>query len=307
MSRKALTTPAKHADGRVTFQDVAQQFLTSRRVLGLSPTSIRSYADVLHYLETHGFPTRLDTLTVDDIEKYIAYLLDGGMKPVTVNGKLRTLKAMLGYAFTRGILPNNPMRRVKFLRHERTIIKAFDRTQIRKIIQTCDDGTFVGVREAALVYMMLDTGCRISELLGLRMGDIDAPHHRATVMGKGRKPRVVYYTHMTANALESYLENRGTLPHDIVFVSETNAPAKVRTVQDRLHDVGIRAGITGVRMSPHTFRHTFAKMYIQNGGDIFTLQKMLGHTTLDMVRKYVEMFGDDVSEAHAKYSPVDSL
>jgi integrase/recombinase XerD len=84
-------------------------------------------------------------------------------------------------------------------------------------------------------------------------------------------------------------------------------PVTKRTIQENIKTYGKMAQITGVRVSPPTFRHTMAKFYIINGGDIFTLQQILGHSTLDMVRYYVELFGTDIKEQHKKYSPVENM
>lgn len=84
-------------------------------------------------------------------------------------------------------------------------------------------------------------------------------------------------------------------------------PLSKRHFQERIHDLGKAALITGVRVSPHTFRHTFAKLFILNGGDAFSLQAILGHSTLDMVRHYVNLFSSDVQEQHKKYSPIENL
>src|SRR5690625_6910135 len=80
-----------------------------------------------------------------------------------------------------------------------------------------------------------------------------------------------------------------------------------KAVQDRIAKYGRMANITNVRCSPHTFRHTFAKMSIRNGADVFALQKILGHQTLDMVRTYVNLFSTEVAEAHRKFSPMENL
>lgn len=92
-----------------------------------------------------------------------------------------------------------------------------------------------------------------------------------------------------------------------LFITQDDMKMSRKNVQDRIRKYGRMAGITNVRNSPHTFRHTFAKMAVQNGANIFELQKILGHKTLDMVRVYVNLFSRDVARAHAKFSPVENL
>ncbi len=196
---------------------------------------------------------------------------------------------------------------IKFIKHEKNIIRTLETQHISSLLRQCADGTFAGVRDCSIILLLLDTGARASELLGLRVTDINTERGEAVVMGKGRKARRIFFSDRTGKATYLYLQERGNLTHDVLFVAESNEPLHIRSLQDRLKDLGNRAGITDVRVSPHTFRHTMAKLYIKNGGDIFTLQKLLGHTTIDMVRNYVEMFGDDVAEAHARFSPVDHI
>lgn len=94
---------------------------------------------------------------------------------------------------------------------------------------------------------------------------------------------------------------------DHVFLARDGRPLTSAAIQHALRRLGGRAGLDGVRTNPHTFRHTFANLYLLNGGDLFSLQKILGHTTLDMVRRYVNLDTDEVKRQHAQASPVDRL
>lgn len=115
--------------------------------------------------------------------------------------------------------------------------------------------------------------------------------------GKGRKERLAPFQSKMKSLLRKYVDIRGNIVvTDHLFVTVDNEPLSKRNIQERLHDYGVSAGMAGVRVSPHTFRHTFAKMYIKNGGDAFTLQAILGHSTLEMVRHYINMFSSDVVE-----------
>ncbi len=290
-----------------TFDNICTAFMEDRKRRGLAESSLRYYADVFHWAAVQGFPHEVTTVSLATIESWVSSILASGMKPVTLNSKLRAIKGVMRYAAERGLLSEDLMESIHYVKHERPIIKTLTATQIKSLLHQCNDGTFAGVRDQALLLMLLDTGCRASELLGVSLHDLDVSRRSAVVLGKGRKGRRVWYSERTGVALDQYLIERGKLAHDVVFVSEYNAPFSKRALQDRLKELGYRAGIKDVRVSPHTLRHTFAKMYVQNGGDIFTLQKMLGHTTMDMVRNYVEMFSEDVAAAHAKFSPVDSL
>ena len=116
---------------------------------------------------------------------------------------------------------------------------------------------------------------------------------------------------MTEARLPDYLAHSRPRPIgrdvDHVFLARDGRPLTSAAIQHALRRLGGRAGLDGVRTNPHTFRHTFAKLYLLNGGDLFSLQRILGHTTLDMVRRYVNLDTDEVKRQHAQASPVDRL
>ena len=116
---------------------------------------------------------------------------------------------------------------------------------------------------------------------------------------------------MTEARLPDYLAHSRPRPIgrdvDHVFLARDGRPLTSAAIQHALRQLGGRAGLDGVRTNPHTFRHTFAKLYLLNGGDLFSLQNILGHTTLDMVRCYVNLDTDEVKRQHAQASPVDRL
>ncbi|MNP31446.1 Tyrosine recombinase XerC [compost metagenome] len=154
---------------------------------------------------------------------------------------------------------------------------------------------------------MLDTGCRLEELEGIRIDNIYWKERQIKVYGKGRKERLVPFSPRLDEHLRQYIAYRGLLDHDFVFVNIDNKPFRRRGIQQTIRNIGAGSGVTGVRVSPHTFRHTFTKMYIMGGGDAFSLQKILGHTSLDVVRIYVNLFGVDLSGQHLKYSPLNRI
>jgi integrase/recombinase XerD len=106
--------------------------------------------------------------------------------------------------------------------------------------------------------------------------------------------------------LKRFMKIRGDLDHDYLFIGRSNKPLKNKSIQDRITLYGNMAQINK-RVSPHTFRHTFAKFYITNGGDAFSLQQILGHTSTEMTRKYVLLFGTDLRQMHRKFSPIEGM
>lgn len=124
-----------------------------------------------------------------------------------------------------------------------------------------------------------------------------------------RSPRMVPFSSRTGQALLEYARERakGLLRAPHFFLGRTGKALERNKIRKLVLQYGTRAGIYGVRVSPHTLRHTFAVLYVRGGGDSFSLQEILGHLTLDMTRHYVHLARHDVADQHKKFSPMDTL
>lgn len=158
-----------------------------------------------------------------------------------------------------------------------------------------------------LVMLFIETGVRVRELCDIKLTDIVWEDGAIKTDGKGYKQRLVPIQVTMKKQLQKYVKLRGELDTDSFFVSIDNRPIKIRSVQEQMAAYGKTANITGVRCSPHTARHTFAKMSVQNGADVFALQAVLGHAGLEMTRVYVNMFSGEVNAQHRKFSPLEGL
>ena len=158
-------------------------------------------------------------------------------------------------------------------------------------------------RDAALVRFMLDTGCRAAEVCGLLAADVDWQERRAMVLGKGRKERYVFFSPGVAEAMRRYWaeERPGRTPY--FFESEASRAGRPLTPSGLLAMCKRFGKIADVHVHPHKFRHTFAIAYLRSGGDVFSLQKRLGHTTLAMSEHYAKHLTDDLQREHDEHSP----
>ena len=205
-----------------------------------------------------------------------------------------------------GLLDQNPIDRVDKPRRRRAVISTFSPEEVESILATCRND-FVGVRDRAIILTLLDCGLRASELCGLRLEDIDWREQTLLVVGKGDKERIVPFGSAVRRVLGEYIGRRGDLPCRELFVSVYGEPINRHRLRAIVRRRCEAAGIKGVRCSPHTFRHTFAVMFLRAGADAFTLQKLLGHSDLAMTRRYCELSRTDVLEKHRLFSPADRL
>jgi len=161
-----------------------------------------------------------------------------------------------------------------------------------------------------MILLLLDSGIRLSELIGLQMDNIDFLQSFILVNGKGNKERVVPFGSQVRRTLRRYIMHFRPEPDstrtDEVFLTEDGLPLKPRAVQSMLLRLSKKAKMSGVRCNPHRFRHSFARQYLVAGGDIFSLQKILGHSSLEVVRMYVNLITSDILMQHRKFSPVDN-
>ena len=159
-----------------------------------------------------------------------------------------------------------------------------------------------------MVLTFVDTGLRLSELAGIQRCDLDFDNGTIKVMGKGAKERRVHISQETQKSILRYLLRRRDDGLPCLWVTEQHKPVHPRGISSMIRRLGKLAGITGqVRTSAHTFRHTAAIQYLRNKGDQFTLQIMLGHSTLEMTKRYVSTLGvEDMLKVHQTASPVEN-
>jgi integrase/recombinase XerD len=209
------------------------------------------------------------------------------------------------------MIDRSPFAGLKLPKPPQKTIPIFTEAQIEAMLKAIDTSTHEGFRNSLLVQLYLDTGCRLSEVTNLRPDDIDWQMRTIKVLGKGKKERVVPMGSKVTKLLWQYIEKHRAQPaipeYDHVFLTRYGDPLTNRCVERIFKKIGKKAGITGVRVSPHTARHTFCSMWFKNGGDTFSCQRITGHTSLEVLQGYVHLDSDDICQAHSECSPMDHL
>jgi integrase/recombinase XerD len=294
------------------FDAALHSFLKDRKLRNLSEHTLKYYRNELtafrDILEAQDLPTAPGKITLKLLRNnVIYYMMQQNRKESAINAKIRAIRAFFNYLYDEKLIRENPAENLKLVKQEVEVIETFTREQIRDLLRQPDQSTFTGFRDFTILLLLLETGIRARELVDIRVGDIRWEDSQVLIRGKGAKQRLVPIQMTMKKQLRKYLTIRGNVPTDTLFVTIDNTPLTRRQVQNRIAKYGRMAGIENVRCSPHTFRHTFAKMAVQNGADVFTLQKILGHASLEMVRRYVNLFSSDVFEKHKRFSPVEKL
>jgi len=296
---------------------------------GKSPHTIRIYTTALsilqRFLERKGYSTDVTKIGPEEIREFISYLQNTrafmehpftgpqkkGLTGHTVNCYLRALRAFWSWLEAEEFIDINPFNKIIIPKPPKKIMAPFSEEQIRTLLSVIDTKSATGFRDWTIILTLLDTGVRVSELTNLGLEDVNLVQRSLKVHGKGNKERIVPIGVSVQRALAKYSNKyRPTPPYplsDNLFLTRDGMSLTPNRVQSIIEQYASRANIQGVRASPHTFRHTFAVSYLRNGGDIFTLQRVLGHETLDMVQNYVCLAQSDLQEAHLRCSPVDNL
>ncbi|MBA7583065.1 Tyrosine recombinase XerC [subsurface metagenome] len=284
-------------------------FLLSCKVDELSPATLKDYdqkigAFVRHCSEINI--SRPGDVNVSHVRMFLLKLQER-CSPHSVHDYYGCVKRFFNWLVSEGMLPANPMANMRSPRVPQRIIRPFTAEHIRDLLLLCDESKFLGVRNRAIILTFVDTGLRLSELAGIQLKEIDFDRGLIKVMGKGSKERVVGIGKGAQKAILRYLLTR----HDnysCLWVTEEARPMQARGIQIMIRRLGKRAGITGARPSPHTFRHTFGTCAMLNGASEREVQLLLGHSSDRMTKRYTATItSENVVGRHSQFSPVDKM
>lgn len=290
--------------------------------INLSKETIGIYKKVLNRLEKTLIKERIGT-NGDDIEikditsnilRYHLAMLHESMQPITVRIHYRSLHSFFAFLEREEIIKVNVMDKVEKIKVPKREIQAFSKEDISRLLNVFDKDTFTGYRNYTITCLLFSTGMRRGEAVKLLMNDIHFDINIIKVIGKGNKFRNVPMGDSLRRVLikyikirKEYIKEKGFCNTPALFISSiTGCKLSVETLTEIYYTVGKSEGMKGVRVSPHTFRHTFAKYFLLNGGDIFSLQKILGHAEITTTKQYVNLNIKDIKMQNDKYNPLDN-
>jgi integrase/recombinase XerD len=240
------------------------------------------------------------------------YLPGVKLAPATVAIRLRSFRAMFRFWTIEGVIKENPTLNIKPPKEDEEEIVVFSEEQLMSMLSAANRKTFKGFRDWVLMTLLADTGLRISEAVSLTTELIDFSNNVIRLpasLNKNRKKRVVpFSSHVSANLHELIEENRLHFETDFVFVDVYGKQLTADAVRKIFRRYAEKAGLIGkVKFSPHVFRHFFCRQYLLNGGDIATLQAIVGHADITTTRKYLQVETTHIRSQHEKFSPINRL
>jgi len=289
--------------------DWIEAFILDRRSRGLSQGTIDFYRKKLkHLIEYFEHRQIRSVMEIDSnaIRMFLVHLKDKGHNQGGVYAHYKVLRSFLYWYEEENELDDrtNPIRKVKVKTPPTTPLEPADINAIKALLKTCEKD-YTGIRDKAIILMLLDTGMRASELTSLNHENINPITGVIQIMnGKGGKFRVAYLSKKARIALRKYIdvksENEGAL-----FTSIENIQLTYSGLRMILRRRSIKAGVN--YQSPHSFRRLFALTMLRNGTDLFSLQLLMGHADLQVLRRYLKQVNSDLQVAHTKGSPVENL
>lgn len=289
---------------QISIEDAFDQFIKICEVKNYSKETIKTYK--VHFKVFYMF---LDCTSVIDITQqmvndFVLYM-KGRCGDITINSYLRSIRSFLYYCMNLGYMEEF---KIPKLRVQKTPKPVYSKEELRLLlakpnIKTCD---FTEYRMWAFSNFLLGTGVRLSSALNVKIKDLDFQDMLIFItLTKNNKAQIIPMSNSLFNILQEYLNYRNGKEEDYLFCNSFGEKGNRRSYQESLNKYNASRGVSST--GSHRYRHTFAKNWILNGGDMFRLQKILGHSDLTVVREYVEMFGDDLTMDFDKFNPLDNM
>ncbi len=282
--------------------DLLRRFLRRLEADHASPYTIKNYGtdigQFLDYCRERGVyaPAQVDRTLLRD---YLAALNDAGYVAASVARRVAELRSFGDFLVREGLLDRNPFRLIGAPRVPQRLPKYLTVAEVEALLAVPDTSTPLGLRDRAIIEVLYAAGLRVSELVGLDLGDVDLAQAQVRVLGKGGKERIALLGRPAVRALRAYLESGrpallGRRPTQALWLNHRGGRLSARGVALMLSKAGERAGIR-TPVFPHILRHTFATHLLDGGADLRVVQELLGHADLATTQVYTH-----VSQSHAR-------
>lgn len=290
-------------------------FLEAKRGELASENTITYYShwvkDFLRYVVDNGV-IEWEGIKEEHIHGYLAMLSESRKaRSSTVHDAYRAIKACNRYLYKHKDIPSCVCDMIQAPRQEKLIPRTFTAKEIQAMWSCCNKYSFAGIRDRTMIVLLLSSGIRKSELAGILSENVDLEKGVIKVYGKGGKERIIPIARKARTALTDYnaMKQRQSFPisSKYYFVNNKGAGLNNSAMSSIFKRIKEKSGLQGERVSCHTWRHTFAKNYLLNGGDVFSLQKLLGHSDLTTTKRYLYLNNKELTSQFDKFNPADNM
>ena len=272
---------------------------------GLSQNTVQSYKnDITSFAlwvdESINLP--LVRISKIDINKYIAQLFKNGLKSSSVNRKISTIKSFFIFLLKKKHILVSPVEDIEMIKQEKYLPISMSEKEVELLLESPNLDSFIGIRDRAMIEMLYATGMRVSELINLKITDIDHNRLVVKVMGKGSKERLIPYGEVASDYLNVYLKNRKEINSNEIFLSNRGKKITRSAFWNRIK-LYLKKENLKESISPHTLRHAFATHLLNRGADLRSVQILLGHSDLSTTQIYTHIAKQRLGEILKKHHP----
>jgi site-specific recombinase XerD len=275
------------------FAEKLEIYLSARAIEGLSQKTLGGYKMELSMFAKY-VNKAIVQITTSDIRKYLAH--NPKWKITTVDGKLSVIKTFFGWLVKEEMLLRDVSAKINAPKKPKRLPKSLSIEELEIVRDSCET-----LRERALIEVMYATGARLSEIMNMKISDINSQDMSMHVIGKGDKERIVYLSIKAMHQLRKYLNSR-TDDCESLFVTKRRPESKMttRSIEKIVDKVQARANISK-KLTPHVFRHTFATLAMGNGADLADVQQLLGHENPSTTLIYAQVSEERKKQAHKRF------
>lgn len=279
-------------------------FLRHCQLKNLAPYTYLYYnKNITFFLESHPELKYVDEIKPEVIEKYIGKMMDKGNRVTAINARLRALYVFLRYCFKQEYLEAFP---ISLIKEDETFKEPYTEAELQKLLKQPQNSNWAEWRTWAIINLLVATGVRASTVVNIKISDVDFEHNIIRLRKlKNRKQQMIPISTSLKEALSVYLRAWDWDEDGFLFPGNHNEQIQAHTLELAIRRYNLSRGVT--KTSTHLFRHTFAKNYILAGGGMMQLQAILGHSTLDMTRKYINLYGNDIQRDFDRLNPLNRL
>lgn len=270
-----------------------------KKELNYSDYTIKNYQLDLTDFFKYVSKSNIDFLNIKNthVRGYLKYLDTCNLKNTTISRRISALRTFYNYLLEKGFVKSNIFFNVKNPKLEKKLPNYLNYTEIEELLASIDTRTDEGLERRLLIEMFYSTGCRVGEMVNVKISDIDFYNKTIKVMGKGSKERIVYYGDYASKYLEDYLKNKDKKGY--LFTNKRGEKLTIEEVEYIVRDIMKHISIK-THVTPHTLRHTFATHLLNNGADIRTVQELLGHANLSTTGIYTHVSSDRLKDVYFK-------
>lgn len=228
---------------------------------------------------------------------------------ITINNYIRNIKVFYAFLLEQGVIKNNPLKNVKSFKVDRKPKEFIEDSQIINLLRNMDNSKFHEYRDSIIVQLILDTGMRVGECLEVTINDLDL-NNRSILLNdeitKSKKYRYVYFSTEMQKELRRWLQYKDRyLDSEFLFPTSKGNKLQIGSFEAKLRGYGERIDI---KIHPHQLRNNFAKRFLMAGGNIFTLSKILGHSSVTITEKaYLDLTDEDIRKNYQNFSPLANI